>query len=257
MTERVSIPDDDGAKVLFASDRTCCVCRTEKKVQIHHIDGDPSNNDFDNLAVICLHCHSEAYSTGGFVRRLTPDLIRLYNTSWRAIVQLKFNPAQDPTGKREYASEVFLEASLDCHSWKVLYMALYRVESPPGQSFEDVWDMLIETMDHKYSPESYGHFKPLFRTGLEDVKRRFDRLVQLYPDILPYDFRTVLLRAHRELDTEQRAYPYLPQILTGLTQEQCDNSFSMQFREVFRVLRDVARDADSRRKAIVAEEGNT
>ena len=116
--------------------------------------------------------------------------------------------------------------------------------------------MLIETTAHKYSPKSYDYFKPLFRSGLEDVKRRFDRLVQLYPDILPYDFRTVLLRAYRQLDTEQRIYPSLPQILNGLAQEECDNNFSMRFTEVFRVLRDVAREADGYRKAIVAEEGN-
>ena len=55
--QRVSIPNDLAAEVMFASDRTCCVCRLEKhKVQIHHIDENPTNNNYDNLAVICLHC---------------------------------------------------------------------------------------------------------------------------------------------------------------------------------------------------------
>jgi hypothetical protein len=257
MTERVSISEDMAAKVLFAADRTCCICRVEKKVQIHHIDGDPSNNDFNNLAVICLHCHSEAHSTGGFVRRLTPDLVRLYNNSWRAIVKLKLNPMQDPTGRREYASEVFLEASLDCHSWKVFYMALYSVKTPPGRNFIDIWDLLIEITDHNYSPKLYQYFEPLFNIGLEDVKRRFDRLVQLYPDILPYDFRTVLLRAYRQLDTERRGYSYLPKILDNLTQKQQDGFFNVRFRSVLKILRDVDRDADTRRKAIITEDSTT
>jgi 5-methylcytosine-specific restriction endonuclease McrA len=72
--ERIAISDTLAAEVMFASDRTCCVCRTEKqKVQIHHIDEDPANNSFDNLAVICLHCHSDAHSTGAFVRNVTPS----------------------------------------------------------------------------------------------------------------------------------------------------------------------------------------
>jgi len=93
------------------------VCRLEKhKVQIHHIDEDPANNAWDNLAVICLHCHSEAHTNGAFVRNLTPELVRLYNTSWRSIVSLRLNPTRDPSGQKEFTSEVYLEVSLDCHS---------------------------------------------------------------------------------------------------------------------------------------------
>src|SRR5262245_23175786 len=94
--DRVPIQDDLAAEVMFASDRTCCVCRLEKhKVQIHHIDEDPSNNTFGNLTVICLHCHSDAHTTGAFVRNLTPELLRLYNSSWRGIVKLRLRPPEE------------------------------------------------------------------------------------------------------------------------------------------------------------------
>ena len=35
----------------------------------------------------------------------------------------------------------------------------------------------------------------LFDSGIRDVQRRLDRLIQLFPDVLPYEFRTTLVRA--------------------------------------------------------------
>lgn len=47
-------------EILFLADHTCCICRTkDKDVQMHHIDGDNSNNTAFNLAVVCLDCHSK------------------------------------------------------------------------------------------------------------------------------------------------------------------------------------------------------
>jgi len=93
MVTRSEIPQELAAKVMFASDRTCCLCRIEKqKCQIHHIDENPNNNAFDNLALICAHCHIDTHSKLPFVRNITPDLIRLYNSAWRDIVKLRLLP---------------------------------------------------------------------------------------------------------------------------------------------------------------------
>jgi hypothetical protein len=46
---RSPIPDYVAAEVLFLHDRTCCVCHIKgRKIQIHHLDEDPSNNDPDD-----------------------------------------------------------------------------------------------------------------------------------------------------------------------------------------------------------------
>ncbi len=80
---RVEIPNDIAAKVLFLSDRTCCVCRSAKKpIQIHHIDENPSNNHPDNLAVLCLDCHNDTMIKGGFGRKLNADQVILYRNDW-------------------------------------------------------------------------------------------------------------------------------------------------------------------------------
>ena len=123
--KRIPIPDELAAEVMFTSDRTCCICRTEKqKVQVHHIDSDPSNNSLDNLAVICLHCHSDAHTPGAFVRGLTQELVTLYNKSWREIVKLQLLPKSEIPENTELAQEALLQASLDCHYWKGQFIRL-------------------------------------------------------------------------------------------------------------------------------------
>ncbi len=252
MTERVPVPEKVAAEVMFASDRTCCVCRLEKhKVQIHHIDEDTSNNDFANLAVICLHCHSDAHTTGAFVRKLTPELLRLYNSSWRDMVRLRLMPGAEGAGQRELAAEALLEASLDCHYWKVFFMSIAGPglsDGKPGD-FVDVWDLMVDLWIPKYSLEVYQQYLPLFDVGLREVQARFDRLVQLFPDVLPHSFRTELVRARRQLELEHFAYLSLPSLAPG---EQSGPFFYSRFAGVVRVLRAVARDADRRREAVTA-----
>jgi len=81
------IPPDVAAKVQFLSDRTCCVCRRQgKPVQIHHIDSDSTNNNIDNLAVLCLDCHTQTLISGGFYRKLDSNQVRLYRDDWLNVV---------------------------------------------------------------------------------------------------------------------------------------------------------------------------
>ena len=81
--QRIPIPSEVAAQVLVASDRTCCKCEERgARIQIHHIDEDPSNNDPDNLAVLCLKCHDETQVSGGFARRLSAEVVRRYRDQW-------------------------------------------------------------------------------------------------------------------------------------------------------------------------------
>src|SRR5438552_16213216 len=68
---------------MYAHDRTCCVCTMRgRHVQIHHIDEDPSNHEFENLAVLCLECYTETQIKGGFARKLNATDVRLARTEW-------------------------------------------------------------------------------------------------------------------------------------------------------------------------------
>jgi tetratricopeptide (TPR) repeat protein len=85
--KRSEIPSEIAARILFLSDRRCCVCRvSDKPVQIHHIDDDASNHDPLNLAVLCFDCHRNTQITGGFDRKLDSDQILLYKDDWQRLV---------------------------------------------------------------------------------------------------------------------------------------------------------------------------
>jgi len=87
---RDPIPPVMAAKVLFMSDRTCCVCRVQgKPVQIHHLDENPKHNEIRNLSVLCFDCHYETQVQGGFVRKLNADQVVLYRDDWHMIVASK------------------------------------------------------------------------------------------------------------------------------------------------------------------------
>jgi hypothetical protein len=252
MADRIEVPPDLASKVMYASDRQCCICRDgNTRVQIHHIDKHPSNNDWDNLAVICLTCHSEAHSKEAFVRNLSPDLISQYNQSWRALVTLRLNPSNDPKGLLEYRSEVFLEFSLNCHGWKIQYMTLYPggFQDIDGQHFKDIWDAMIELGKHRYTEEEWARYRPLFVQGLVTVFANFDRTLSLYPEVLPQSFKTLMIRSRRRLDTAGRVYSFLPRMIAATPQlaQQADMMFKQQFVEVLQALRDLSREADSLR----------
>lgn len=82
---RAHVPNGTAAYVLTANKHTCCICHEPRKhVQLHHIDGDPSNNVPENLAVLCLDCHSRVTGDEGLGRRFTPDEVREYKRRWEA-----------------------------------------------------------------------------------------------------------------------------------------------------------------------------
>jgi hypothetical protein len=99
---RVQIPRPLADRALFEADRTCCVCRQPKKpLQIHHIDDNPSNNNYENLAVLCLDCHTDTQVHGGFNRKLSAGQVRLYREDWLRRIR---NDREGP-GSRSAASE--------------------------------------------------------------------------------------------------------------------------------------------------------
>jgi hypothetical protein len=85
---RRRIPARVEEEILFLADHTCSICTTRyKDVQVHHIDGDPSNNDLKNLVIVCLDCHSRITGGRGLGRSYTRGEVRRYKRSWEARVR--------------------------------------------------------------------------------------------------------------------------------------------------------------------------
>lgn len=86
--KRVRIPDDVATDVLIAHDFICCVCNVPgKKVQIHHIDEDPSNNSPENLSALCFEDHDRTMTSGGFGRQLNASAVTKYRNNWVVRIQ--------------------------------------------------------------------------------------------------------------------------------------------------------------------------
>lgn len=85
---RRKVPQRIRMEVMVAAGHACCVCRGPAAgVEVHHIDGDPGNNDRSNLAALCFDHHSLAHTRGGFGRRLDPRLIAFNRDTWEAAVR--------------------------------------------------------------------------------------------------------------------------------------------------------------------------
>ncbi len=86
MPNRIDIPPEIAAQVLFDSDRTCCICQEPgKAIQIHHIDEDSSNSfDLANLAVVCFEDHDKTMVRGGFGRKLA-SRYRWHRARWEPL----------------------------------------------------------------------------------------------------------------------------------------------------------------------------
>jgi len=81
---RKRLPTEIETLILTESRRRCCICYaldgddSEKKGQIAHLDQDPSNNDSNNLAFICLDHHDQYDSQTSQSKNLTISEVKQY-----------------------------------------------------------------------------------------------------------------------------------------------------------------------------------
>lgn len=83
---RKKISPDTEAEVMFQSDRQCCIDK-KRGDHIHHIDGNNSNSDFDNLALLCFDCHNEATIKGSLRKKLSAKTIIKYRAHHYEVIQ--------------------------------------------------------------------------------------------------------------------------------------------------------------------------
>ena len=78
---RKSIPPSLRTELLLANRHACCICG-KSDIQIHHIDFDPTNNQWENLSILCLEHHDRATAPKGFTASLTQQQIKDYKGKW-------------------------------------------------------------------------------------------------------------------------------------------------------------------------------
>jgi hypothetical protein len=90
----IPIPKEVAAELHYLSNATCCVCNKERfSTQIHHIDGNPNNHVLENLALLCVQCHSDAHAHVPFARALSTEAIKKHREEWLKRVQKRRDEA--------------------------------------------------------------------------------------------------------------------------------------------------------------------
>jgi len=68
---------------MVANRHTCCICQEPRHpVEKHHINGDPADNVWNNLAVVCRNCHGLVTAIGNLGARYSPGEVLRYKQNW-------------------------------------------------------------------------------------------------------------------------------------------------------------------------------
>jgi hypothetical protein len=92
---RQKLPTTTERTLLIRNKHCCCICQKDghgKEINVHHIDGNNSNNAVRNLAVLCL-VHASQADAGlakgklGSGKKLKPDAVTEYKYQWEKRIQ--------------------------------------------------------------------------------------------------------------------------------------------------------------------------
>jgi hypothetical protein len=159
-----------------------------------------------------------------------------------------------PVFPRVLLAEAYLQASLECHSWKNAFFARRGNDAhdDDGRQYTDVWDLLEGMWPTEYSAENYQRFHPLFLADMVGLRARLERLIQLFGHILPHGFQAELVRGVRQLEVERATYLHLPALIGAFPSTDADAMFRARFVGVNHVLRGLAQSADHLRDDVMA-----
>ncbi len=195
--DRKKIPSDVEEQIFFKSQMLCyCLQRGD---QIHHIDGDRSNNDFDNLVFLCRPHHDDAEVRNG-IGKGKINLARKIPTP-RQIKSLRDKLYKDNDKKRRLEHANFLEslkkvedenlfkAAMDAHVVvEILKLKQgYRVERDWEKRGEIV-DKLGMFKDYKSPRSAYEVFELLNDLASMTRSGMTSQVAEAISDLVTYYF---------------------------------------------------------------------
>lgn len=90
--KRSPIPKSQKRRLLEKNGYSCCVCKSNNiGLHLHHIDENPSNNDDENIAVLCVREHDRHHRPSNYNEKanhleLTSDKISQNKKKWEAFI---------------------------------------------------------------------------------------------------------------------------------------------------------------------------
>ncbi|MBM4429491.1 MAG: hypothetical protein FJ026_03970 [Chloroflexi bacterium] len=97
MNNRKKPTSEVETQVLIKSRRRCCLCwalegnQNERLGQIAHVDRNPSNSDFENLAYLCLEHHARYDSRASQSKGFTETEVKTYRDELYRLIAQKYD----------------------------------------------------------------------------------------------------------------------------------------------------------------------
>jgi hypothetical protein len=191
MAKRKRTPDLTEFRVLEASARRCCLCfgvnhdYAEKKGQIAHLDHDPSNSTYENLAWMCLLHHDEYDSKTSQTKAYLELEARKYRQALydevrrRRETAVGGDPEEKAKFKRQFMKDniaLFFFAAHALYEPALRGVLLNEIKDPDfREQIERAWSYLSEP-----APESIAGLGP---TKLDAMARHISSSTQGKEDL--------------------------------------------------------------------------
>ena len=209
---RIYVPEKDRAKMLLWCARHCCFCGKvcTTNINVHHIDGDHSNNALDNLIPVCFDCHGELerynpeHPVGTKYRHLEiktrrDQIYELHTRKHLRQVEIKISRynlgALDQTGERIERTRGDISCSVCTHS-KDIPVRLRLCVKPYQEK-----QLLNVDLGDLYSGHALWNLNPSFT-----VHGHFE--LPITPDSQPFHFRIEIFWS--VVDILEREHEMLP-----------------------------------------------
>lgn len=151
---RPKIPDLLIRDLQYKSDMRCCLCNNdEQKGQIHHIDGNPTNNKLDNLVWLCPNHHDQLESKSPLskgwnkltIKRYREDHYRLVEKR-RQIREAKLDNEISQNENRSSGIEEVLTAQI-----------LLKIDEAEEVFYESDWDGKEDVLKSLYKYHKHSN----------------------------------------------------------------------------------------------------
>jgi len=145
---KIKIPQKIADDLCYRSDRVCVVCKAPGD-HIHHLDGNPSNNEIENLVLLCFRHHDDISAKRTLSRKLSKGvLLRYREQHYKQVERKRYLPPLYKNSKSRslITEDIFFRLTLDalvcmevekirsyltCHNWQTIQKHIYELNSFP------------------------------------------------------------------------------------------------------------------------------
>jgi len=175
---REKIPKSIEEKLLIKNRHCCCICRWRgigKEINIHHIDGNNSNNDISNLSILCLE-HASMADAGlregklGSGKKLSPKEVKEFKAIWEKMNDIEIQESKISIPKNE---KRYLE---------ILYDFEIR------KSIAEIASLKEEPKQNEKIEEKFNYFNQL---AFEELMSNIDIRMILLKAYSDYSFKAI------------------------------------------------------------------